>query len=299
MTTPTITSINSAIAKPGLFGASDEIVYSLGMSEIVTVAGGTPTLALDDGGTANYASGSGTNTLTFNYAPATPKTAPLPKVTAVNLGSATIDDSAGSAANLSLASLNQGSATPIKPGKIAAVGQIVYFYPDLKQARGMKSIDNTQPFAAIVASSDPNGRLVNIVAIDHKGSIFPCMAVPMFQGDEHDDKKARSHCEFDLRVLEIGSIATLGSITGGASYVSGVYKGVPLTGGSGTGATADITVANGIVTAAVMVARGVGYEVGDVLSVSNTNLGGAGSGFTVPVATVVPVAPAAPIAVAA
>ena len=31
------------------------------------MAGGTPTLTLNDGGTATYASGSGTNALTFSY----------------------------------------------------------------------------------------------------------------------------------------------------------------------------------------------------------------------------------------
>ena len=37
------------------------------MSEIVTVAGGKPTLMLNDGGTATYVSGSGTNALIFSY----------------------------------------------------------------------------------------------------------------------------------------------------------------------------------------------------------------------------------------
>ena len=33
----------------------------------MTVAGGTPTLTLNDGGTATYSGGSGTNALTFSY----------------------------------------------------------------------------------------------------------------------------------------------------------------------------------------------------------------------------------------
>ncbi len=37
------------------------------MSEAVTVAGGTPTLTLNDGGTATYTGGSGTNALNFSY----------------------------------------------------------------------------------------------------------------------------------------------------------------------------------------------------------------------------------------
>ena len=33
----------------------------------VNTTGGTPTLTLNDGGTATYVSGSGTNALTFSY----------------------------------------------------------------------------------------------------------------------------------------------------------------------------------------------------------------------------------------
>ena len=43
------------------------MTLTVNMSEAVTVAGGTPTLTLNDGGTASYTGGSGTNTLTFSY----------------------------------------------------------------------------------------------------------------------------------------------------------------------------------------------------------------------------------------
>jgi hypothetical protein len=39
-----------------------------------------------------------------------------------------------------------------------------------------------------------------------------------------------------------GSIATLGKVTGGTNYITTIYTNVPLTGGTGTGATGDITV---------------------------------------------------------
>jgi hypothetical protein len=87
-----------------------------------------------------------------------------------------------------------------------------------------------------------------------------------------------------------GSIATLGAITAGAAYVNGTYRGVPLTGGTGNGAVADITVAGGAVTAVSFAnswdSIGQAYTVADTLSASNTNLGGAGAGFSVPVATI-------------
>ena len=88
-----------------------------------------------------------------------------------------------------------------------------------------------------------------------------------------------------LTAIQSSGIKTLGSITGGSLYVDNTYTDVPLTGGAGAGATADITVSGGAVTAATIVEYGAAYEVGDVLSASNTNLGGAGSGFSVPVAS--------------
>ena len=71
------------------------------MSEKVTVSG-TPALLLNDGGTATYASGSGTQALTFLYTvPANQGTSDL-RVIGDTLASPTaIHDLAGNAANLS------------------------------------------------------------------------------------------------------------------------------------------------------------------------------------------------------
>lgn len=83
-----------------------------------------------------------------------------------------------------------------------------------------------------------------------------------------------------------GFIGLLGSITGGSGYVNGTYGGVPLTGGSGTNATANITVSGGSVTQVVILNPGLAFVVGDTLSASNANLGGSGTGFSVPVSSV-------------
>jgi len=89
------------------------------------------------------------------------------------------------------------------------------------------------------------------------------------------------------KVIAITSsnIKTLGAITGGSSYVNGTYLNVPLTGGSGIDAEATVVVSGGAVTTVTVTARGAGYQVADVLSANNANLGGAGSGFAIPVAT--------------
>lgn len=83
-----------------------------------------------------------------------------------------------------------------------------------------------------------------------------------------------------------GAISTIGTISGGSLYTNGNYVNVPLTGGSGSGATANITVSGQAVTSVTITNGGNFYVVGDVLSCSNTYIGGSGSSFSVPVATI-------------
>lgn len=83
-----------------------------------------------------------------------------------------------------------------------------------------------------------------------------------------------------------GPIATLGSITGGGGYNDGTYANVPLTGGGGIGATATITVMGGQVTGVSLSNPGTHFTTADVLGADARSLGGTGSGFAVPVATV-------------
>lgn len=83
-----------------------------------------------------------------------------------------------------------------------------------------------------------------------------------------------------------GQILTLSTLVGGSSYTAGTYNGVALTGGTGTGATANIVVGGGgAVTTVTIVDAGSGYDVGEVLSAAAANIGGTGSGFTITVAT--------------
>jgi hypothetical protein len=81
-------------------------------------------------------------------------------------------------------------------------------------------------------------------------------------------------------------IASFGTLTGGSGYTNGLYYNVQLTGGSGTAAYADITVSGGAVTSVVIRNGGCLYKVGNVLSAAVANIGGTGTGFSVPVATV-------------
>ena len=86
------------------------------------------------------------------------------------------------------------------------------------------------------------------------------------------------------------NVATLGTITGGSSYTNGTYTGIVMTLSSGSTAitypTATIVVAGGVVTTVTLTSNGVGFkDTTTVLTAPAASIGGTGSGFTVPVAT--------------
>jgi hypothetical protein len=76
-----------------------------------------------------------------------------------------------------------------------------------------------------------------------------------------------------------GGVNAVTISNGGSGYTNGTYLLKALTGGTGTGAIANITVAGGAVTVCTISSRGTGYTVGDSLSASIP--GGAGFVLTV------------------
>jgi RTX calcium-binding nonapeptide repeat (4 copies)/Protein of unknown function (DUF2974) len=109
-TAPTVLSVQTS--GPGItngngdLDAGKTVTLIVNFSENVTVAAGTPTLRLNDGGTASYTSGSGTSTLTFVYTVATGQNTADLAVNALALNGATIKDGAGNNAVLSSAATN-------------------------------------------------------------------------------------------------------------------------------------------------------------------------------------------------
>lgn len=79
-----------------------------------------------------------------------------------------------------------------------------------------------------------------------------------------------------------GIIGALGTIVAGSGGTAGTYAGVSLTGGSGSGATANIVVSAGGVTQVTVLNPGIQYVVGDTLSAAGATIGSV-SGFSVPV----------------
>ena len=84
-----------------------------------------------------------------------------------------------------------------------------------------------------------------------------------------------------------GQIVGINTTSAGSLYVPGTYTEVSLTGGSGSGATATITVnSSGAVSSATLNNGGQFYVVGNTLSASASSLGGAGSGLIITVTSV-------------
>ena len=85
-----------------------------------------------------------------------------------------------------------------------------------------------------------------------------------------------------------GQITSLNtaSYNQGSLYTNGVYQGVPLTGGSGNGVTADIVVSGQKITSVTLKFGGQFYVVGDILSVNPTSVGSSGSGFSITVSAI-------------
>jgi hypothetical protein len=83
----------------------------------------------------------------------------------------------------------------------------------------------------------------------------------------------------DWNTNSSGGVLAFTLTNAGSGYTDGTYNNTLLTGGTGTGATANITVAGGVVTAVVINGHGSGYATSNVLSATF----GGGSNFAITV----------------
>lgn len=100
------------------------------------------------------------------------------------------------------------------------------------------------------------------------------------------ETSTKDHKPMPATEASTGNIATLGSVTAGSAYTNGTYENVPLSGGTGSGALATVVVSSNAVSGVTITKAGKDYTVADVLTADASYIGGTGTGFSVPVATV-------------
>nr|WP_256613131.1 putative Ig domain-containing protein [Shewanella baltica] len=159
---PTVSSVNASTAD-GTYKLGDIISIQVNFSEVVSVTG-TPQLTLDTGTTdrtIDYASGSGSSTLTFNYTIQSGDTSSDLDYVATNslaLNSGTIRDAATNNATLTLAS--PGAANSLGNNKALVVDGVVPSVTNTAPSGGAVSTDTSVDFTVNFNES------VNNISID-------------------------------------------------------------------------------------------------------------------------------------
>lgn len=111
-------------------------------------------------------------------------------------------------------------------------------------------------------------------------------ALPVIQAGHPIIKETSTGELKPLPVSGSGAILNFGTLTPGANYAADdTYSDVALTGGSGSGAKANITVVGGKVTNVDLTVAGTGYAADDSLSAAAASIGGTGTGFAIKVAS--------------
>jgi len=150
------------------------------------------------------------------------------------------------------------------------------FGEDYATAGWLPSLNLPTPTVTPVATVD-NAYCVPTVDQNFESEAFLVPAIQAINGGNYSAAVAGT----------LGPILTFGAITAGSGYTPGTYTNVALTGGTGYGATADITVGSlGTITGVTLVSGGWGYTVGGSLTLTSPYALGAGISFAVLVGTV-------------
>lgn len=98
-----------------------------------------------------------------------------------------------------------------------------------------------------------------------------------------------------VATVQQNGIKTTSTLVGGAGYTPGTYNGVPVTYATlssfaiGDGATANVIVGGGgTVTSVTITGVGAMYQIGDILTVASSSIGGTGAGFSFTVSALWP-----------
>jgi hypothetical protein len=210
-TPPAVTALGTSTTGLVQLGVGKVETITLTMSEVVQVTG-QPTLTLNDGGVAQYLSGSGSKTLTFSYTVAAGQNTTGLAVTAVNLpGGASVVDSVGNAANFA-------GALITLPGPVSVETNLTGTGSNITLAGGMQ----------VTATQSINGYSVTL-----DGTAAASAATV-------DASSATFGSTFTLAVTGTGSVAQYGSL---AAVGSTVNDGLMVTQAGTTGGAATLAIA--------------------------------------------------------
>ncbi len=154
---PTITGIVATPADASL-RAGGTVTLTVQLSEAVTISTGSPVLHLNDGGTAHYAGGSGTDALTFVHVIAPGQNAADLQVLSLRAPLASIHDSAGNV-------LDRAGAIGFDPaGTLAVDTDAPVLTMDAPSGDGMLNLADSAAGLAVsgTAGGLPDGSLVTI-----------------------------------------------------------------------------------------------------------------------------------------
>ena len=147
---PTVSSVS---APSGAYNAAKVVPITVTFDEAVKVTG-TPVLKLNDGGTAKYVSGSGSDALVFDYTVASGQNTAALEPAGITLSGGTIKDLAGNAASLG------GAATTLTVTGSGTAVIIDTTPPVVTEAladdTGASGTDNVTFDPTLAGTSDPN-----------------------------------------------------------------------------------------------------------------------------------------------
>ena len=143
ITAPTVTSVVYDGSNDGTLKTGETVTLVLTFSENLTVAGSTPSLTLDSGGTATFTGGSGSNQLLFTYTVEAGQNSADLAVTAFNLNGTTLKDAQGNDADTSGAVSNPDTTLVVDTTAPAAAVAITAIAEDTGTLGDFTTSDDT------------------------------------------------------------------------------------------------------------------------------------------------------------